>query len=92
MSGHLTPIFYALSIFLVVGLGGLAVLRRQRNAGTRMFVFLLFSVACVFVTLWTTKRWQLLMGEAAIAWIVALLLIAVIAASVMASQRHQAKL
>jgi hypothetical protein len=74
-----TAIVYATVIFLALVLGGLMVLRTQRTAGTRATVFLLFTIGCVVVTLAATKRWQLLMGEAALAWIMALLILGAIA-------------
>ena len=84
MIGHTTTIAYSTVIFLALALGGLTVLQRQRAVGTRIIVFLLFVAACVFVTSWTTKRWQLLMGEATIAWIVALLIVAILTAIIRA--------
>jgi hypothetical protein len=76
MTGHTTALIYSTAIFLALLLGGLMVLRRQRAVGTRMLVFLVFCFLCTRVTMWTSKGWQLLMGETAIAWITALLLVA----------------
>jgi hypothetical protein len=75
---HTASIAYSVAIFLALALGGLMVLRRERTVGMRVLGFLLLASLCVLSTLWTTKRWQLLMGEAAIAWIVALVLLAVV--------------
>jgi hypothetical protein len=71
-------IAYSVAIFLALALGGLMVLRRERVVGMRVVGFLLLASLCVLATLWTTKRWQLLMGEATLAWIVALLLVGVV--------------
>jgi hypothetical protein len=68
-------IVFASCLFLVVAFGGLILLRKQRAVGTRALVFLLFAIACVLMTSWITRRWQLLMGEAAVAWVIALLLL-----------------
>lgn len=79
---HTTQILYTALIFLAVALGGLSVLRRQRSRRARVIVFLVFCAVCIYLTLFVTKRWQLLMGEAAIAWVVALLILAIISATV----------
>jgi hypothetical protein len=78
MTGHTTALVYSTAIFLALLLSGLVVLRRQRAVGTRVLVFLVFCFVCTRVTMWTTRGWQLLMGETAIAWVVALLLVAVV--------------
>ncbi len=78
MAGHATTIAYLTVTFLALAGAGLIVLRRQKSVRMRVIVFLLFCLVCVRITLWATSRWQLLMGEAATAWVVALLLLGAI--------------
>jgi hypothetical protein len=88
MSGHASIIGYLTVGFLALAVAGLLVLRGQKAVGTRVIVFLLFCVVCVRLTVWVTKRWQLLMGETAIAWVIALVLAGVIFAVAQSTTRR----
>jgi hypothetical protein len=80
VESHAAIVVLAAAIFFAVALGGLAILRRQQNVAVRSVLFLVFSYACVWFTLWIARRGRLHVGEAAAAWIVALLLVAVVEA------------
>lgn len=74
MNPNTMAVLYSALLFLVIAVGGLNLLPRARSTGARIGMFLLFVIVCVAATLLATKRWQLLMGGAAIAWIIALVL------------------
>jgi hypothetical protein len=76
---HTPALVYAASIFFALALVAVLVMRRQRTAGSRVSVFLLFVVVGAIVTTAVNSRWNLLMGEAAAAWIGALLVLGVLA-------------
>lgn len=78
VQSHAALVALSAAIFLMLALGGFLLLRRVRQLGMRVFAFLLFCYACVSVTLWTAKLWRLYVGEVAAAWVVALLLFAIL--------------
>jgi hypothetical protein len=80
VESHAAVMVLAAAIFVALLLGGLAILRRQESVAVRAILFVLFSYACVWVTMWVARRGRLLVGEVAAAWIVALLLVAVVEA------------
>lgn len=80
VESHAAMIAVATAICVALLLGGLAILRRQEKVAVRAIIFALFSYACVWVTMWIARRGGLLVGEAASAWIVALLLVGLIEA------------
>jgi hypothetical protein len=73
MGSHTMAIVYATVLFFVAAFGGVMLLGTQRAVGARVLAFLLFCAVCILVTSWSTNQWRLLMGEAAVAWVVALL-------------------
>jgi drug/metabolite transporter (DMT)-like permease len=75
-------------IYFAITLGALALLRRQRTTGRRTGIFLGFVVVCIVLTRWTTRTWHLFMGEAAAAWIAALL---VVGATVLLIQKREGR-
>lgn len=85
--GHAILIAYCVVAFLALTLAGLMVLQRQKGAVAHSVVFVLFAIVCVYSTLWINRRFMLLMGEAAIAWVVALLLAGAIVAITRAARR-----
>ena len=85
----LAPIIIAVAIYFAFTLGALALLRRQAAIAGRGVLFLLFCVACTLITRWITHSFQMLMGAAALAWIIALTLVA-IAVAAGAKGRHSA--
>jgi hypothetical protein len=72
------PVAYAVVLFFLIAWGGLALLRRQKSVAKRAPAFLLFCVVSVVATMWAAKRWELLVGSAAFAWVVALILLALV--------------
>ncbi len=71
---------FSAAIFFALTLGGLAILRRQKTISARAFLFLVFCYGCVWVTLLIARNSQLTIGEAATAWMVALIIVGTVLA------------
>jgi hypothetical protein len=70
---HHKNIALAALIYFAFALASFAWFQKQRTVGERSMAFLLFAVGSVIITLWVVGLLEMLMGEAAAAWIFALL-------------------
>lgn len=77
---HPLPIAYSVIIFLALALGGLAIVRTQRNVTLRAILFVLLCFTCVKGSFWLALRWGLDAVELGVAWGAVLLIVAVVEA------------
>ena len=77
LESNILLVAFSATVFFVLTLGGLAILRRQKRIPARAFLFLIFCYGCMWVTRLITRNSQLTIVEAATAWIVALIIVGI---------------
>lgn len=85
---NLLGVLLATGVYLAFTITALLLLRRQGTDPARWFLFLGYVVGSVFLTRFTVHAWHLLMGEAAVAWLGALVLLGIIASTRFTSYRR----
>ena len=83
-------IAYAAAIFFAIVLGGLLALRGLPTLTARALTFVVLCFACVKVTFWLARRWELDPVQLGAAWAAVLLLVTAIEAFRVLRKRQSA--